>query len=59
MPSLLARVQPPNPAAPAQPPAPPKLAEPPSPATDKALWAKLRKWILDRISAALGAAGEL
>jgi len=59
MPSLLARVQPPKPAAPAQPPAPPKLAEPPSPATDKALWAKLRKWILDRISAGLGAAGEL
>ena len=72
MPSLLDRVQPPIPAAPAQPPAPPlqaelgrapippaKPTEPPSPATDKALWAKLRKWILDRISAGLGTAGEL
>ena len=72
MPSLLDRMQPPKPAAPAQPPAPvakaepdstsapsPKPAEPRSPTTDKALWAKLRKWILDRISAGLGAAGEL
>jgi len=72
MPSLLDRVQPPKPAVPAQPPAPgtkvepegtltppAKPAESPSPTTDPALWAKLRKWILDRISAGLGTAGDL
>ncbi len=69
MPSLLDRVQPPKSTVPAQPPAPPsqrepertslKPAQPPSPATDPVMWAKLRKWILDRIAAGLGAAGEL
>jgi pilus assembly protein CpaF len=72
MPSLLDRVQPSKPADPAQPPAPPGKAEPdrisPQPskpaephgsALDPALWTKLRKWILDRISAGLGTAGEL
>jgi pilus assembly protein CpaF len=69
MPSLLDRVSSPQPAAtppPAPKPAPeapvsraPKLVESPNPTNDPVLWAKLRKWILDRISTGLGNSGDL